>query len=103
MSSDIFKDYPDIVEISQLMEMLNISKYSASKLVTENKIKHLVIGRKYRIPKIYVIEYINSQIEKNQIYDFSVLKFQGESGIIKMLDERVDGLKGGQHSDRITL
>ena len=23
--------------------------------------------------------------------------------IIKMLDERVDGLKGGQHSDRITL
>ena len=98
MSSDIFKDYPDIVEISQLMEMLNISKYSAYKLVTENKIKHLVIGRKYRIPKIYVIEYINSQIEKNQIYEF-----QGESGIIKMLDERVDGLKGGQHSDRITL
>lgn len=64
MSSDIFKDYPDIVEISQLMEMLNISKYSAYKLVTENKIKHLVIGRKYRIPKIYVIEYVNSQIEK---------------------------------------
>ena len=69
----------------------------------EVTIKHLVIGRKYRIPKIYVIEYVNSQIEKNQIYDFSVLKFQGESGIIKMLDERVDGLKGGQHSDRITL
>lgn len=65
MSSDIFKDYPDIVEISQLMEMLNISKYSAYKLVTENKIKHLVIGRKYQIPKIYVIEYVNSQIEKN--------------------------------------
>ncbi len=65
MSSDIFKDYPDIVEISQLMEMLNISKYSAYKLVTENKIKHLVIGVKYQIPKIYVIEYVNSQIEKN--------------------------------------
>ena len=72
-------------------------------MVTENKIKHFVIGRKYRIPKINVIEYINSQIEKNQIYDFSVLKIQGESGIIKMLDEWVDGLKGGQHSDRITL
>lgn len=65
MSSDLFKEYPDIVEISQLSEMLNISKYSAYKLITENKIKHLVIGRKYRIPKVYVIEYINDQIEKN--------------------------------------
>lgn len=76
MSSDLFKEYPDIVEISQLSEMLNISKYSAYKLITENKIKHLVIGRKYRIPKVYVIEYINDQIEKIQIYDFNVLKFQ---------------------------
>ena len=65
MSSDLFKEYPDIVEISQLSEMLNISKYSAYKLITENKIKHLVIGRKYRISKVYVIEYINDQIEKN--------------------------------------
>lgn len=65
MSSDLFKEYPDIVEISQLSEMLNISKYSAYKLITENKIKHLVIGRKYRILKVYVIEYINDQIEKN--------------------------------------
>ena len=65
MSSDLFKEYPDIVEISQLSEMLNISKYSAYKLITENKIKHLVIGRKYRIPKVYVIEYINDQIDKN--------------------------------------
>ena len=65
MPSDLFKEYPDIVEISQLSEMLNISKYSAYKLITENKIKHLVIGRKYRIPKVYVIEYINDQIDKN--------------------------------------
>ena len=65
MSSDLFKEYTDIVEISQLSEMLNISEYSAYKLITENKIKHLVIGRKYRIPQVYVIEYINDQIEKN--------------------------------------
>ena len=73
MSSDLFKEYPDIVEISQLSEMLNISKYSAYKLITENKIKHLVIGRKYRIPKVYVIEYINDQIEKK--YRFMTLMY----------------------------
>lgn len=53
MSSDIFKDYPDIVEISQLMEMLNISKYSAYKLVTENKIGSLYEKHNYWVMVLY--------------------------------------------------
>ncbi len=55
----MFTTYPDIVDISQMRKMLGgIGISLAYKLLRENKIKYLKIGREYKIPKSYIIEYL---------------------------------------------
>ena len=58
MDTKIFKDYPDIISVKQLQIMLKIGRNSAYKLLSDGKIKTIKIGKKYIIPKIYVINYI---------------------------------------------
>lgn len=54
-----FKNYPDIVNVSQLSEMLGgVSHKTCYKLLKDGDIKSFIIARKYRIPKIYVLEYL---------------------------------------------
>lgn len=56
----MFKEYPDVVSISQLSEMLCISEKTAYQLLKDNQIEHFRIGRTYRIPKLNVISYMCS-------------------------------------------
>lgn len=54
-----YKDYPDVVNIEQMCEMLgNISKKSGYKLLKEKKIKSIIIAKRYKIPKIYILQYL---------------------------------------------
>lgn len=57
-TNTIFADYPDVVSISQMKEMLGIGKSVAYRLVQTNKIKSFRIGRIYKIPKKNIIDYI---------------------------------------------
>lgn len=58
-SKKIFEEYPDLVNIEQMCEMLgNISKKSGYKLLKEKKIKSIIIAKRYKIPKIYILEYL---------------------------------------------
>lgn len=55
----MFANYPDVVNIEQMCEMLGgISTKTGYRLLREGRIKSLMIGRRYRIPKIYVLEYL---------------------------------------------
>ena len=55
----MFTSYPDIVDITQMREMLGgIGVTLAYKLLKQKKIKSLKIGREYKIPKSYIIEYL---------------------------------------------
>ena len=56
--NELFKDYPDIVSVSQLMEMLQIGQVLAYNLVRNGKIKARKVGREYQIPKVNVIAYV---------------------------------------------
>ncbi|MBQ9947782.1 MAG: helix-turn-helix domain-containing protein [Oscillospiraceae bacterium] len=56
--AEMYASYPDMLSPLQLMEMLCISKTSTYRLLSENVIPHLKMGRIYRIPKAYVIKYI---------------------------------------------
>ena len=47
----MFIKYPDIVNVKQLTEMLDIGITLAYRLVREGKIKAFKIGREYKIPK----------------------------------------------------
>lgn len=55
----LFPNYPDVVNIKQLCEMLGgISRRTAYKLMQDNEIAHLKVGRAYKIPKCHVIAYL---------------------------------------------
>lgn len=55
----LFTDYPDVVNARQMCQMLGgISIKTGYKLLKSGKVKSLIVGRQYRIPKIYILEYL---------------------------------------------
>lgn len=57
--SDLFKDYPDVVRVYQLKEMLpKTGKNKIYKLLKDKKIHSKRIGRDYYIPKVSIIKYL---------------------------------------------
>ncbi|MBQ3177522.1 MAG: helix-turn-helix domain-containing protein [Clostridia bacterium] len=54
----MFREYPDVVTVSQMSEMLGISEKSAYRLLKENCIEHFRIGRTYKIPKLHIFSYL---------------------------------------------
>ena len=55
----MFTDYPDVVNVEQLSEMLGgTSTKSVYRLLKSGEIKSYWIGKRYRIPKEFVIEYL---------------------------------------------
>jgi len=55
----MFREYPDVVSVEQMSEMLGICEKSAYRLLHENKITHFRIGRTYKIPKLHILAYLN--------------------------------------------
>ena len=62
----LYKDYPDVVNVPQLCEMLGgIGVKTAYRLLKSGAIKSLNIGKGYKIPKIFVLEYLTSPSGKS--------------------------------------
>ena len=60
--SELFKDYPDVVRVYQLKEMLpKTGKNKIYKLLKDKKIHSKRIGRNYYIPKVSIINYLMEQ------------------------------------------
>lgn len=79
---DIFRKYPDVVDVDQLCEMLGgthpVCTKTAYKLLREGQIPSLRVGRAYRIPKLSVIQYLFG--------DISSESKEAESGISEESD-----------------
>lgn len=58
-TDNAFKEYPDIVSVKQLQEMLHIGKNRALELLRRNEISCIRIGYTFKIPKVNVIEFLN--------------------------------------------
>ena len=55
----MFEHYPDVVDVDDLCKMLGgISRKLAYRLLNNQEIRSVRIGRSYKIPKICVIEYL---------------------------------------------
>lgn len=54
----MFTDYPDIITISQLQQMLSIGRHAAYDLISDGYISAVKIGKEFKIPKVNVINYI---------------------------------------------
>jgi len=57
------KDYPDILDVSQMAQLLHVSKKTAYKILGENRTLYLRIGRQYRIPKVNIMRYMRMAAE----------------------------------------
>jgi len=59
------KDYPDVLTVLQLAQVLGIGKNAAYALVQAGTVGHLKVGRKYLVPKRCVIDFLNSSRYNN--------------------------------------
>ena len=59
---NLFKAFDDIVSVEELCKMLHIGRNKACELLRSRKIKSVRIGKVYKIPKKYVIEYLENQM-----------------------------------------
>lgn len=65
----LFKKYPDVVDVNQLSQMLNINLKAAYKLLLDKKIDYVHNGRTYRIAKSCIIRFLceNTDSVQNEI------------------------------------
>lgn len=59
----LFANYPDVVTIPVFRQMLGgISNSAARRLIRQNHVRHFCIKEQYLIPKVYIVEYLASDI-----------------------------------------
>ena len=54
----VFQGYPDILNVQQVGELLNISTKTVYRLLNEGTLDSLKVGRAFKIPKLYLLQYI---------------------------------------------
>ncbi len=54
----MFEAYGDVLTVDDVAQALRIGRNSAYRLVRTGKIKSRRVGKKYRVPKAYLIEYV---------------------------------------------
>ena len=55
----MFQDCPDVLDVKQVSELLNVSNKTVYRLINEGKLASLKVGRAFKIPKLYLLQYIN--------------------------------------------
>lgn len=54
----MLKEYPDVMDISQMCEVLGVSTKTGYQLLKDGCVVCLKIGRAYRIPKAHILTYL---------------------------------------------
>ena len=54
----MLKEYPDVLNIDQLCEVLCVSTKTGYRLLRDGDILSLKVGRTYRIPKAHLLSYL---------------------------------------------
>lgn len=55
-----FDGYPDLLNVSQIQQILGLGRSAVYSLIQTDEIKHMKIRGKIRIPRRYIVEYINT-------------------------------------------
>ncbi len=58
----MFDDYPDVLNVSQLQSALSIGRGTAYSLLHDGTLKYITIRGQYRIPKQFLLDYIDTQV-----------------------------------------
>ena len=60
MVENYLKEYPAVLTVKQVAEILGVCKASVLTLIHENKLHAIKVGRLYKIPKDQIIDYLKS-------------------------------------------
>lgn len=60
----MFEEYPSILDVASASRALGIGKTTLYALLRTGEIRSVKVGRKIKIPKAYLIEYIADQAMK---------------------------------------
>lgn len=61
----MLESYKDVLKVEDVMDILNIGRNAAYKLVNNGEVKSIRIGRNIRIPKAYLLEYLLKESYNN--------------------------------------
>jgi DNA binding domain, excisionase family len=53
-----FTQYPDVLNVKQLSKILGVCEKTVLRLLIEQEIQSIKIGRIYRVPKLYLLQYL---------------------------------------------
>lgn len=59
--NELFETYPDVVSIEEIQQMLRIGKNAVYELLKTQKLKSIKVGKRYIVPKKYVIDFLLEQ------------------------------------------
>lgn len=54
----VFKDYPDVLTVKQVSDLMGVSTKTVYKLIKTNSLSCLKVGREFRIPKVNLMQYM---------------------------------------------
>ena len=56
--NSVLKSYPDVLSVDEMCDALSVSTKTGYRLIRENKVQHIKIGRSYRVPKAHLLAYM---------------------------------------------
>ncbi len=62
----ILRDYPDIMNIEQVSQILGVSTKTSYKLIKDGQLCCMKVGRTYRIPKVHLLTYLCIGVHSQQ-------------------------------------
>ena len=54
----VFKEYPDVLDVKQVSQLLGISTKTVYKLIKDGSLPSMRVGREFRIPKVILMKYM---------------------------------------------
>ena len=54
----VFQGYPDVLDVKQVSELLGVSTKTVYRLLHSGTLGSLKVGREFRIPKLYLMQYL---------------------------------------------
>ena len=59
LTAAALRGFPELLNVKNIQEILNISRTTAYALIQSGELKSIRIRHNYRIPKAYLIDYLN--------------------------------------------
>ena len=61
----MFNKYPDVLDMTDLQTALGIGRSTAYRLIRDGEIRHLRIGRTIKIPRRFLVDYVEQACYNN--------------------------------------